>query len=178
MISVFPDLHCVGANGYCFKNSPCTQDMTRIQFSLGARHEAFDMGANRFMIPGTEVGDNADTCYFAFFRQDIASDENWYFGNIFMQKYYTIYDASTIDNGYIQLALGIAAPQKPRPQNPSDNQSDDQSNVIERNSQSVQSKTERSIASLMKSNQVLLWIVAVISVCCLICVCVCCYRTI
>jgi hypothetical protein len=30
-----------------------------------------------------------------------------------MQKYYTIYDASTINNGYIQIGLGEAKATKP-----------------------------------------------------------------
>jgi hypothetical protein len=71
MINLFPEFHCIGANGYCFKNSPCTTTNTRISFSLGPKHEAFEMGAQRFMISGTEVGDSADTCYFAFFKYNI-----------------------------------------------------------------------------------------------------------
>jgi hypothetical protein len=72
MIAVFPDLHCVEENGYCFKNSPCTSERSRITFSLGPNHEPFDMGAQRFMISGSEVGDSADTCYLAFFKYQIS----------------------------------------------------------------------------------------------------------
>jgi len=84
MIKVFPDMHCIGANGYCFKNSPCTNEQVKIQFTLGANAKYFEIDSSLFMIPGTEVGDSANTCYFAFFKQDISQYTNWYFGNIFM----------------------------------------------------------------------------------------------
>ena len=136
------------------------------------------MNADRFMISGTEVGDSADTCYFAFFKYEITSDSNWYFGNIFMQKYYTIYDASTSNLGYIQLGLGIAAAQKPTPQDPNTKNENTNPSVITRDSSQNKARAQASIQSLISTNKWLLLIVGIISVCCLVCVCVCCYRTI
>jgi hypothetical protein len=64
------------------------------------------------LIPGTHMGDKDDTCYAGIFNHGRKeTNENGpmstiIFGNIIMNKYYIVYDASTLDDG--KLYVGIA----------------------------------------------------------------------
>jgi len=47
-----------------------------------------------YLIRGSEVGDahGDNTCYLPFFASGDSHQSMWYFGTIFMQNYYTVFD--------------------------------------------------------------------------------------
>lgn len=50
--------------------------------------------------------------------------------------------------------------------------------MIDKNSKEVKDKTKESLARMLRANLGLLVAVAAVSICCSVCLCVCCYRTI
>tara|TARA_B110000285_G_C15059926_1_gene581773 strand:- start:621 stop:911 length:291 start_codon:yes stop_codon:yes gene_type:complete len=78
------------------------------------------------------------------------------------------------------MGLGIAAAVKPVPQSPDQNHSEQEadSRVINSGGSEVRNKTQASLESLIKENTRLLIVVALITLCCFVCLLICCYRTI
>jgi len=46
---------------------------------------------------GTLFGDSAFTCYFPVFRSNLTDQNTWYLGNVLLEKYYTVFDATPLD---------------------------------------------------------------------------------
>lgn len=69
------------------------------------------MPHSQLLISGTNLGDTAETCYFAIFGSEI-TNPSWFVGNILLQSYYLVLDASPLDEGknYIQVGIGPKNP--------------------------------------------------------------------
>lgn len=60
------------------------------------------------LIPAKNLGDSADHCYVGVFRSLRADQQTWYLGNLFMKKYYIVYDMTPYDErgeNYIQVGI-------------------------------------------------------------------------
>ena len=70
----------------------------------------FDLGKEYLLIDG-HIFNEDNTCYYAIFKHmndELISD--WYIGNIFMDKYYIVYDMTPVeefDKDYNQIGFGL-----------------------------------------------------------------------
>ena len=64
------------------------------------------------MISGSAFGDEEDTCYLAVMNNNIVNEKHnvWYVGNILLQEYYIVFDASARDpnSTHKNLRIGFA----------------------------------------------------------------------
>ena len=58
-------------------------------------------------IPGSQVGYTDSRCYLPIFQNLHGDQDIWYLGNIFMKKYYTVFDMSPFEQNLNYLHLGI-----------------------------------------------------------------------
>jgi len=66
-------------------------------------------------VPGNLVGDTEDRCYIPIFANTLDEDKDlstWYLGNIFMKRYYSVFDMSPwSEDGedYLHVGIGLQA---------------------------------------------------------------------
>jgi hypothetical protein len=46
---------------------------------------------------GTLFGDSYLTCYFPVFRSNMEDQQTWFIGNVILEKYYTVFDMTPLD---------------------------------------------------------------------------------
>jgi hypothetical protein len=78
--------------------------------------EHLNILSKELFIPGTEIGDDVDTCVIPLFKHNIPHKENTYIlGSVFFKSYYVIFDMTPFDELKLPyLQVGIA------PRNPLD----------------------------------------------------------
>jgi len=63
------------------------------------------------LIQAKDLGDRtSNNCYVGVFRSLNANQETWYLGNLFMNKYYVVYDMTPYDEqgkDYIQVGIAL-----------------------------------------------------------------------
>ena len=74
----------------------------------------FDLTEKEMVIPGPIMKDVEESCYVAIFKSNIGvSPTTWYLGNVFMEKYYTVFDLTPKDeHGEDYIQIGFAPKNK------------------------------------------------------------------
>ena len=76
----------------------------------------YEMPFTSLLVSGTEFGDSDDTCYLGVFNSGLSTlykddkeEKNvLYVGNIFMQRYYTVFDQTAIAERKYKIQVGLA----------------------------------------------------------------------
>lgn len=78
--------------------------------------EKLNILSKELFIPGTEIGDEVDTCIIPLFKHNIPYKADTYIlGNVFFKAYYVVFDMTPYDEGKLPyLQIGVA------PRNPLD----------------------------------------------------------
>ena len=66
------------------------------------------MDLSKLLIPGQNVGGKIGQCYIGMFSSKSIEMDTWYIGNIVMEEYYVVYDATPAEQGQDWIQLGIA----------------------------------------------------------------------
>lgn len=75
----------------------------------------FEIDQADLMISGEAFGDSSEKCYLAVMNNNLKSEEknSWYIGNILLQDYYVVFDASSRDanatHDNLRIGLGKIA---------------------------------------------------------------------
>lgn len=105
---------CSYGDNVCKFQSPCPGNpfaskmgmKIRIYDTIRAMDYTID-GAD-LLIPAKNLGDSADHCYVGVFKSTNADQQTWYLGNLFMKKYYVVFDMTPLDElnrNYIQVGI-------------------------------------------------------------------------
>ena len=75
----------------------------------GNKERDFTIPGHEMLIDAEVFGFNEVSCYSAvFYTQDGGRSDVWYIGNLFMNKYYTVFDQSLYDEfGINKIQIGI-----------------------------------------------------------------------
>lgn len=71
----------------------------------------YEIDGKDMLIPAKDLGDRtSNNCYVGVFRSMNADQQTWYLGNLFMNKYYVVYDMTPYDEhgkDYIQVGIAL-----------------------------------------------------------------------
>lgn len=65
---------------------------------MGGQYD-LTLSTEDLLIDGSQIGNDRGDCYLAIFRSQLyhGNNQTWVFGNIFMEKYYMVYDMTPND---------------------------------------------------------------------------------
>ena len=108
---------CIMNENLCRFDVPCKKvPKKKIEFAIrlydAERALYFNINWKYMYLGGEHFGGNNDECYIPVFsnrRQRDSDVDLVYVGNMFMQSYYMVFDASTLDKGlnYVQVGIGL-----------------------------------------------------------------------
>jgi len=108
------DLHCSDFANSCKFNKPCSEtNINTWYFSMdladGQSANTYSFPSNNnFLIPGDVFGDSSDTCYIPVFKSTL-DDNTVYYGNIWMNYFYVVFDMSPLDeHNQDYITVGVA----------------------------------------------------------------------
>ena len=115
VLKQFGDINLAEVGEFWFKiKKPCGDvDSSLHDFSFtlddGTKEKKYTIPGRDMLIPAEVFGFNDGSCYSAvFYTPDGGREDIWYIGNLFMSKYYTVFDQSPYDeNGINKIQIGI-----------------------------------------------------------------------
>lgn len=106
-------LNCSTTGGYCYFPVKCesvSNNLNNLTVSVGRENQTFTftMSIYDLLLSGTEFGHGGDSCYIPIFESPNTQGDTWYLGNLFMHRYYVVFDQTPADNGEDYLKVGFA----------------------------------------------------------------------
>lgn len=111
-------LSCNDLGGYCYFTRPCNRvnkpTHSDIQIHLYENDKDVTVLSlatfEHTLIPGSKVGTNDKECFIPIFAHKRKEKKHtWYLGNLFMKKYYTVFDMTPYDKfskDYLHVGIG------------------------------------------------------------------------
>lgn len=116
---LIPEMECTSSFCY-FKNQECTnpdlQKFVKMTFNLNdnvGKTVSLIIQPKDLLISGDKLGKSQNDCHLVVFAHRNSQENAIYLGNIVLQKYLTVFDASPYDErnqNFVQIGIANSAP--------------------------------------------------------------------